>query len=191
MQKSLEIKKITMSSALVAIAFVIQLLVRFVLPMLNMPFGGNFLGIAMLPLVLIGYLYGLKYGILAGFVFGIFGIILSPSGYIIGWSFLLDYLIGFTAYGLTGFFVGKLSSVKWTIIGISLAGFVRYLSVSFAGVFFWSETINSDAWVFSFIEYNLGYTLSTTIVTILLAILIRKRIVDLNQQFLGLSAISN
>ncbi|MBN2300121.1 MAG: energy-coupled thiamine transporter ThiT [Acholeplasmataceae bacterium] len=191
MQKSLEIKKLTMSSALVAIAFVIQLLIRFVLPMFNMPFGGNFLGIAMLPLVLIGFLYGIKYGIISGFVFGVFGIILAPSGYIIGWSFLLDYLLGFTAYGLTGFFVGKLLSVKWTIIGITVAGFFRYLSVSFAGVFFWSETINADAWVFSFIEYNLGYTLSTTVITILLAVLIRKRIVDLNNQFLNLPLNTN
>ncbi|MFH0766799.1 MAG: energy-coupled thiamine transporter ThiT, partial [Bacillota bacterium] len=126
MKNSLEIRKITMSSALVAIAFAIELLVRFVLPMFNMPFGGNFIGISMLPLILVGYLYGLKYGVLAGFVYGIFEIILAPSGYIIGWSFLLDYLVGFTAFGLTGLFVGKLNSSKWTIIGITVAGFVRY-----------------------------------------------------------------
>ncbi|MFH0767068.1 MAG: energy-coupled thiamine transporter ThiT, partial [Bacillota bacterium] len=64
-------------------------------------------------------------------------------------------------------------------------GFVRYLSVSFAGVIFWSETANFDAWVYSFITYNLGYTTSTTAITIILALLIRKRIVDLNDQFLG------
>lgn len=191
MQKSLELKKLTMSSAFVAIAFAIELVIRFVLPMFNMPFGGNFIGLSMLPLVLIGYFYGLKYGIISGFVYGIFEIILAPSGYIIGWSFLLDYLVGFTAYGLTGLFVGKLTSIKWTIIGIGVAGFFRYLSVSLAGVIFWSETADFNAWVYSFITYNLGYTLSTTALTALIAILIRKRMVDLNAHYLGLASASS
>ncbi len=186
MQKSLELKKLTMSSAFVAIAFAIELVIRFVLPMFNMPFGGNFIGLSMLPLVLIGYFYGLKYGIISGFVYGVFEIILAPSGYIVGWSFLLDYLLGFTAYGLTGFFMGKLGSIKWTILGIGLAGFVRYLSVSLAGVIFWSTTADFNAWVYSFITYNLGYTFSTTVITILIAVLIRKRMVDLNANYLGL-----
>jgi thiamine transporter len=185
MTQSLELKKLTMSSALVAIAFALELFIKFVLPMFNMPFGGNFIGLSMLPMVIVGFLYGFKYGVIAGFVYGVFEVLLAPSGYIVGWSFLLDYLIGFTAYGLTGLFVGKLKSVKFVVIGVLLAGFVRYLSVSIAGVIFWSETANFDAVVYSFVYYNLGYNLSTTVITLALLILIRKRIILLNDDFLG------
>ncbi|MDI6452046.1 energy-coupled thiamine transporter ThiT [Peloplasma aerotolerans] len=185
MNASRELKKITMSSGLVAIAFVIELLIKFVLPIFSMPFGGNFIGLSMLPLIFIGFLYGLKYGILACFVYGIFEIILAPSGYIIGWSFMLDYLLGFTAFGLTGLFVGKLGSAKWTIIGIAVAGFVRYLSVSFAGVIFWTEAANFDAWIYSFVVYNLGYMVTSTALTMIIALLIRKRVLDLNDQMMS------
>lgn len=187
MNQSLELKKLTMSSALVAIAFAIELLIKFVLPMFNMPFGGNFIGLSMLPMVIVGFLYGFKYGIISGFVYGVFEVILAPSGYIIGWSFLLDYLVGFTAYGLTGLFVGKLRSVKFVVYGVLIAGFVRYLSVSIAGVIFWSETANMDAFIFSFITYNLGYNVSTTAITLGLLLLIRNRIALLNDDFLGVS----
>jgi thiamine transporter len=184
MKSSLDLKRLIMSSALVAIAFAIELLIKFVLPMFNMPFGGNFIGLSMLPMVIVGYLYGFRYGIIAGFVYGVFEIILAPSGYIIGWSFLLDYLVGFTAYGLTGLFVGKLGQLKYVIIGVLLAGFIRYLSVSIAGVIFWSDVANFDAFFYSFITYNLGYNLSTTFITLGLLILIRKRIILLNDEYL-------
>lgn len=184
MKSSLELKRLIMSSALIAIAFSIELIIKFVLPMFNMPFGGNFIGLSMLPMVIVGFLYGFRYGIIAGFVYGIFEIILAPSGYIIGWSFLLDYLVGFTAYGLTGLFVGKLSELRYVIIGVLLAGFVRYLSVSIAGVVFWSDIANFDAFFYSFITYNLGYNLSTTAITLGLLILIRKRIILLNDEYL-------
>lgn len=176
-----------MSSALVSIAFAIELLIKFVFPMLNMPFGGNFIGLSMLPMVIVGYLYGLRYGIIAGFVYGLFEILFAPSGYIVGWSFLLDYLVGFTAYGLTGLFAGKLGSVRHVVYGVLLAGCVRYLSVSMAGVIFWSEVFNADAFFYSFVTYNLGYNLSTTALTLTLLLLIRKRILLLNEAFLKAS----
>jgi len=184
MKRNVELKKMIMTSGLIAIAFVFELISKFVLPMLNMPFGGHFLGLSMLPLVIVGFLYGIKYGLIAGFIYGIFEIILAPGGYIIGWSFLLDYLLGFTAFGLSGIFVGKLNQKKMLIFGVLLAGFVRYLSVSMAGVIFWSETASFDAWIYSFITYNLGYNLTTTLFTLVLLLFISKRIIIMNDQLL-------
>ncbi len=185
MRGNVELKKMIMTSGLIAIAFVFELISKFVLPMLNMPFGGHFLGLSMLPLVIVGFLYGLKYGLIAGFIYGVFEILLAPGGYIIGWSFLLDYLVGFTAFGLTGLFVGQLNEKKSMILGVLLAGFVRYLSLSMAGVVFWSETASFDAWVYSFITYNLGYNLTTTLFTLVLLWVIRQRILVLNDELLS------
>lgn len=133
-ERQVELRKLIMSSLFVAIAVVIELLLK-ALPA-SMPFGGNFIGLFMVPLVFIGFMFGLKYGILAGLVYGVVEVLLAPAGYIVGWSFLLDYLIGFTAYGLTGLFKNKLNHYPSIILGVLLAGFIRYLSVSFAGVFF-------------------------------------------------------
>ncbi len=192
MEKSRDLKRVAMTSSLIAMAIVLELLTKLILPYLRMPFGGNFIGIAMLPLVLIGFLFGLKYGIAAGFVYGIYEIILAPSGHIVGWSFLLDYLVGFTAFGLTGFFVGHLRSIKHVIYGVLLAGFIRYLSVSFAGVIFWRQFMPAgrDPWYYSFVLYNLGYNASTTMLTLLLLLLIKRRVSDLSEDFIGLPSTS-
>ena len=170
------IKVITKVSALIAIAIVFELVVKFGFPLFNMPFGGNFLGISMIPLVIVGFAFGLKYGLIAGFIYGVIEIILAPSGYIIGWSFLLDYIFGFTAYGLTGLFVNKYNQPKYLIIGILFAGFIRYLSVSVAGVIFWSEVINADAFVYSFFIYNPWYNLTTTLLTLAVILALRPRL---------------
>lgn len=170
------IKVITKVSSLIAIAIVLELIVKFVFPLFNMPFGGNFLGISMIPLVIIGFAFGLKFGLIAGLIYGVVEILLAPSGYIIGWSFLLDYLFGFTAYGLTGLFVNKYNQPKFLVLGILLAGFVRYLSVSIAGVIFWSEIINADAFVYSFFIYNPGYNLTTTLLTLAVILALRPRL---------------
>jgi len=186
MQRSIEIRKITMTSSLIAMAFVLDLISSFFLPMFKMPFGGNFLGISMLPLVMIGFLYGLKYGLVAGFIYGVFGIILAPSTHIIGWSFLLDYLFGFTAFGLAGLFKGKINNKRYLIIGIFVAGFFRYLSVSLAGVIFWSEFAgDKNIWYFSFIYYNLPYNATSILLTSILALIIYKRIAIINEDFIG------
>lgn len=184
MTKQSELSKVTYTSILIAAAIVLELVNKFLFPYLNMPFGGNFIGLSMIPLVLIGFLFGLKFGLLGGLVYGIIELLIAPSGNIVGWSFILDYLVGFTAFGLTGLFIGKLKNAKYVIIGILLAGFVRYLSVSFAGVIFWSEIINTDAFVFSFITYNLGYNLSTTLITIIITLLLKNRLVSVTNNYI-------
>jgi thiamine transporter len=181
-EKQVELRKLIMSSMFVAMAVVIELILK-ALPA-SMPFGGNFIGLFMIPLVFVGFMFGLKYGILAGLVYGIVELILAPAGYIIGWSFLLDYLVGFTAFGLTGLFKGKLNHIPSVISGVLIAGFVRYLSVSFAGVIFWSEIINADAYIYSFITYNLGYNVSTTLITLVFVILLSRSMNDISKKFI-------
>ncbi len=181
-ERQVELRKLIMTSLFVAIAVVLELLLK-ALPA-SMPFGGNFIGLFMIPLVFIGFMFGLKYGIIAGLVYGIVEILIAPAGYIVGWSFLLDYLIGFTAYGLTGIFKGKLNHIPSIILGVLLAGVVRYLSVSFAGVFFWSEIINADAYFYSFITYNLGYNLSTTLITLVFVLILARRMNEIGKNFI-------
>ena len=65
-----ETKRMLMTINLLAVAVVLDLVVSAI-PGLNasMPFGGKFFGLSMFPLILIGMLFGLKYGLIAGFIY--------------------------------------------------------------------------------------------------------------------------
>ena len=62
-------KRITESAMLIAIAVVLELVGRMVIP--PMPFGGQLTLCAMLPIVLISYRHGVKWGLVAGFAYAL------------------------------------------------------------------------------------------------------------------------
>ena len=62
-------KRLTESAMLIAIAVVLELAGRMVIP--PMPFGGQLTLCAMLPIVLISYRHGVKWGLVAGFAYAL------------------------------------------------------------------------------------------------------------------------
>lgn len=73
---------------------------------MELPNGGS-LTPAMFPILLFAVRWGLKDGLLAGFVFGLLQLIFDGA-YAWGWqSMLLDYLVAFPPLGLAGLFKGK------------------------------------------------------------------------------------
>lgn len=78
---------------------------------MELPNGGS-LTPAMFPILLFAVRWGLKDGLLAGFVFGLLQLIFDGA-YAWGWqSMLLDYLVAFPPLGLAGLFKGK----KWGFV---------------------------------------------------------------------------
>lgn len=219
--------KMLLAVNLLALAIVLDVITSAI-PGLNlsMPFGGKFFGISMLPLVMIGLFAGLKYGLISGFLYALYNFGIDYLVYIDAlratleswtgesWTFgmivmlvLFDYIIPFTAYGLSGLFKDGFTKLSKMIIAIITVSVVRLVSSTLSGVILWSSSIKyaseefqkgtgsdniavrifagvgENLWVYS-LTYNFIYIFTTTLVVILLSVLSFKRLKDLSIQFL-------
>lgn len=110
----------------------------------EMPLGGSITLCSMLPILLIGYKYGPKWGMLTGFTYGVIKLLMDLSK-ALSWglspkalaaSFLLDYLVAFTVLGLAGiygksfgrFIAGMLTAVVFRFAAHVVSGVTVYLS---------------------------------------------------------------
>lgn len=105
----------------------------------RMPLGGSVTLCSMLPVLLIAYKYGPKWGVGVGFAYGLIRMLLDLSG-VLSWgltpvaiavSFVLDYLAAFAMLGLAGIY-GK--GLKQFVAGISTAVVLRFVCHVVAGV---------------------------------------------------------
>ena len=128
---------------------------------------------AMLPILLFAVRWGLRPGLLAGFLFGLLQLIFD-SAYAWGWqSMLLDYLAAFTPLGLAGLFKGK----KWGIFAGTVVGCLgRFVIHYISGVTiyrivapteFLNTTYSSPAH-YSLV-YNGSYMLPNALIALVLA----------------------
>ena len=93
----------------------------------KLPFGGSVTLFSMLFIVLIGYWYGIKVGILTGLVYGIFQFLQEP--YVLSFfQVCCDYILAFGAMGLSGLFTKsrKHGLLKAYIVAILARGGYLY-----------------------------------------------------------------
>ncbi|BCR35959.1 energy-coupled thiamine transporter ThiT [Mariniplasma anaerobium] len=159
-QKS-ETRKMIATINLLAIAIILDVLINAI-PVLNlsMPFGGKFFGISMLPIVMIGLMFGLKYGLISGFIYAMynFGIdyiiyIEALKSTLEAWTgeswgafkifmlILFDYIIPFMAFGLSGLFKEGFKTKAKFIYAFVTVSIVRLISSTISGVILWSSSI--------------------------------------------------
>ena len=145
------------SAMLLTLGVVLELVSKFVIP--EMPFGGQLTLASMLPLVLISYRYGVKWGLFSGVVYSVLQMALGVKtvtaafqpGYFGDHAMifnalvmiLLDYLLAYTVLGLGGIFRNKIKKPGLSLMcGSLVALFCRYVAhilsgyVLFAG---WAE----------------------------------------------------
>ena len=119
-------KRITESAMLIAMAIVLELVSKAFIP--EMPFGGQVTFVSMLPIVLISYRHGVKWGLVSGVAYAMVEMLLGAKtvaaafqpGYFGDGTLilnalimcLLDYLLAFTLLGIGGCFRGKLSKTS-------------------------------------------------------------------------------
>ena len=149
-------KRLTESAMLLAIAVVLELAGKAIIP--PMPFGGQLTLCAMLPVVLIAYRHGTRWGLLSGFVYSLLQMALGGAtvtaafqpgyfgdGRMIANAILmcaLDYVAAYTALGLGGIFRRRLAPRAALCSGVCVALGARYLChiasgyILFAG---WAE----------------------------------------------------
>lgn len=161
MQTRNETMKLVVTAILLASAIVIDLIVSFV-PGLNlsMPFGGKFFGISMIPIVMIGLLFGLKYGLASGLIFGLYNFSFDYLIYLsalkdtleswtgTSWSggqifllIFLDYAMPFTAFGLSGLFKQGMRYRRSIIYATFSVSVIRLVSSTLSGVVLWQSSI--------------------------------------------------
>ena len=150
------------------------------------PNGGS-ITFAMFPIILFAVRWGLRPGLMAGFLFGLLQLIFDGA-YAWGWqSMLLDYLVAFTPLGLAGLFRGK----SWGLFAGTLAGCLARFAIHYiSGVTVYkilapTEFLN---WTFSSpalysLVYNGSYMLPITIITLLISVVLY---VPLKRFILGL-----
>ena len=136
-------KRITESAMLLAVAIVLELISKLLIP--EQPFGGQITLVSMLPVVLISYRHGVKWGLVTGVAYALIEMAIGAKtvaaafqpGYFGDGTMLLnalimcalDYLVAFTVLGLGGCFRNTCKQPgKALCLGSIVALGARYLS---------------------------------------------------------------
>lgn len=154
-------KQLVFSAAAMALATVTSMLKLF-----EMPLGGSVTLLSMLFIVLIGYWYGPKTGLMTGFAYGLLQFVLDPIFYSVP-QMIVDYPLAFGALGVSGFFFQK----KYGLWIGYMAGIVaRFLFAWLSGVLFfaaYAEGSGMSAPIYSMV-YNGSYIFMEGVITLLL-----------------------
>ena len=159
----MSVKQITVSALCLALAFILSNIKLFKLPM-----GGSFTVFSMFFVTFIGYLYGPRVSISAAFAYGLLQMIVDP--YIISIPQLLcDYILAFTALGLSGFFHNS----KWGLFKGYFVGVLgRYFFAVLSGVVFFADYApeNMSPLLYS-MAYNIIYIAAESALTVVVLLI--------------------
>ena len=150
-------KRLTESAMMIAIAVVLELVGKMVFP--PMPFGGQLTLVSMLPIVLVSYRHGVRWGLTTGLCYSLVQMALGAGtvtaafqpgyfgdGTMLGRAILmclLDYVLAYSALGLGGCFRNLMKSKSAALAAGSVVALgARYVThilsgyILFAG---WAE----------------------------------------------------
>ena len=150
-RKKFDSRTISYAAVCIAMSFALSYIQLF-----KMPQGGSVTLASLLPLMIYSYMFGVKKGVFAGFIYGLLQALQDP------WlihpaQFFLDYPVAFATIGLSGMFRGVKAFENKPQVAVALGGIVasvlRYLSHLCSGVFAFSEYAGGqNPWI-----YSLGY----------------------------------
>ena len=171
--KPFQTKRLTVSAVMLALATALSLLCALI-PFLHLPMGGGFTVASMLPIVIVSYMYGVKWGLFTSLTYSVIQIImdlcLGVSGSVIMALFLpesddymgafaavailvIDYLIAYTVLGLGGLVRNRFKSKTAALsVGVVIALSLRYVAHILSGYIFygaWAEWFFSQEGWFS------------------------------------------
>ena len=159
-------KRLTVTAVLLALATALALIAALI-PFLHLPMGGGFTVASMLPIVIISYMYGVRWGLFASFTYSVIQIAmdlcLGVNGSVVMAMFMpesdgymgtvaavsivvIDYFVAYTLLGLGGLFRGRKNKTAALVLGVLVALSLRYAAHVVSGYIFygaWAE------WFFS------------------------------------------
>ena len=138
------------------------------LKVFSLPFGGSVTLCSMLFIVLIGYWYGPKIGILTGLVYGIFQFLQEP--YVLSFfQVCCDYILAFAALGVAGFFA---KSSHGLLKGYIAAVIARGAFHALGGYLYWMdympENFPQSLKAVYPIVYNYSFLLAEAVITVII-----------------------
>ena len=163
-RKRFTTKQMVFSAVAIAIAFLLSSIRLF-----RMPWGGSVTPLSMLMVTLVGYWYGPRVGLTAAFSYGLLQFVQGGGDYIVSlWQIAFDYILAFTALGISGFFHKMKNGLP---IGYLCAVLARGLFHSIGGYLYWMDYMpenfpKSLAAVYP-ILYNYAYILAEAVITLI------------------------
>ena len=185
--------KLTVSAIMVAMSTVLSF-IKFS----ELPYGGSVTLFSFVPIIFVGYAYGAKWGLSAGFVYGLLQALFGVSGATAGFAWyqvilcaMLDYIVAGSALGLGGIFKKGIKNAPLSFgLGSFFACVLKYISHFLSGYilfgtyaeWFFEEgggasygaeilatySGNTLSIVYSLI-YNATFMLPETIITVIMA----------------------
>jgi thiamine transporter len=175
----------TLFIAEVAVFSALAYLLDFAAGLLSLkiwPQGGS-VSIAMVPIFLMAFRWGIKGGLLTGFLLGLLQFILGFSQIYTLLQGIIDYFVAFSVVGLAGLFaklvmdsLKKQEKGKWityVLMGAFLGSALRYLCHVLSGIVFFGEYAPKGQPVAIYsILYNGTYMLPSFIVSAVIMIIV-------------------
>ncbi len=157
--------KLVETGIMLAIATILSVIQPF-----QLPFGGGITVVSMLPIVLLSYRHGIKWGLFSGLIYSLlqiatgFGTVKGffvPEDYalIAGIGIvLLDYMVAYTVLGFGGILRNRMKAAPALCLGALFAMLLRYLAHIASGTIFFG------AWAEWFFTQEGFYSIGETIV---------------------------
>ena len=164
---------LTECSLMIALATVLS-----TFPLFEMPYGGSITLASFVPIVIVSYRHGPKYGLGTAAVASIIQMLLGLKNfsYFTTWQSLValalfDYVIAFTVFGLAGCFRKLLKNQSLAVVtGALFASVIRYICHVISGATVWAGlSIPTEAALLYSLSYNATYMIPETIILLLTA----------------------
>lgn len=178
-------RKLTETAIMLALAVLLSYVTVFQAPM-----GGSITAFSQVPIVLIGYRYGLKWGAGTGVIYGVLEMLLQGLGnfaYVKGFAaylilILADYVVAFMVLGIGGAIFRKVikNQTLALALGGAVASLLRFICHFISGVTIWGEYADGwkSVWAYSF-GYNGFYMLFEGILTVI-GVVVLSLVLDFN-----------
>ncbi|MFO7814125.1 MAG: energy-coupled thiamine transporter ThiT [Halanaerobiales bacterium] len=172
----ISLRAITEMSVAVALAVIFNFM-----PLWKMPQGGS-ISLEMLPILFIALRWGLKEGLLAGFVYGMLQLAFNPF-IVHPIQMVLDYPLPYMLLGFSGVFKEQAEKYKnkkinfYIISALLLGGSLRLVSHILSGAVFFAQYApeGTNIWIYS-IVYNASFIIPSLIVCYVIIEMLKNKI---------------
>lgn len=160
---------VIVSALFIALSTVLSELI----PSISLPFGGSITVFSMVPVCLIGILFGVRTGLLANIAYGVIQLIFGAGNLAYGtwWGavvtiILFDYIVAYAVLGFSGVFTKVIKNkLLSAVLGVLLVCLLRYLCHFITGVTVWREISDLLEAIWFSITYNGTYMIPEMIIT--------------------------
>ena len=146
----------------------------------KLPFGGSVTLFGQLPMVVVSYRYGIKWGAFSGLVMAVIQLLFGLENFtwvsgLVPYLILVfaDYIVAFGVLGFGGLFKKTIKNQVLSLtLGSVVVSLVRYICHFISGVTIWSSYAKGvSVWEYS-LTYNGSYMIPETIITAVGAIVV-------------------